>query len=70
MSNFSFLACLELILLLLTLFRVKGWGSGDRSFFFIIFTWVEISLHFEFHSAGLPRSCRFMVGDKMLGRLY
>ena len=28
----------------------------------MIFSWVEISLHVEFHLLGLPRSGRFMVG--------
>jgi hypothetical protein len=44
---------------------------GDPSFFLnISFSWVEISLHAELEPLGLPRSCRFMAGDKMLGRLY
>ena len=32
--------------------------------FQISFSWVEISLQVEFHPPGLPRSGRFMVGDK------
>jgi hypothetical protein len=65
MSNFSLLGCLELLLLFLTLFRVKGGGgSGDPNFFLhISFNWVEISLHAEFEPLGLPRSGRFMVGE-------
>jgi hypothetical protein len=30
----------------------------------VSFSWVEISLHVEFHPLGLPRGGRFMVGDK------
>ena len=64
MSNFSLLGCLELLLLFLTLFRVKGGGGGDPNFFLhISFSWVEISLHAEFEPLGLPRSGRFMVGE-------
>ena len=66
MSNFSLLGCLELLLLFLTLFRVKMGGGGVEPNFFlnISFSWVEISLHVEFHLLGLPRSGRSMVGDK------
>ena len=68
MSNFSLLGCLELLSVFLTLFRLKVWGGGggvDPNFFLhISFGWVEISLHVEFHLLGLPRSGRFMVGDK------
>ena len=66
MSNFSLLGCLELLLLFLTLFRVKiGGVFVDPNFFLhISFSWVEISLHVEFHLLGLPRSGRSMVGDK------
>ena len=49
-----------------------GFGGGGGGAIFVLhiyFIWVEISLHVEFHPDGLPRSCRFMVGDK-LGRLY
>ena len=65
MSNFRLLGCLELLLLFLTLFRVKGGGSGDPNFFLhISFSWVEIILLAEFEPLGLPRSGRFMVGEK------
>ena len=66
-----YIGCQELILLCCTLFTVggRGGGSGDLIFFHISFSWVDISLHVEFHPAGLLRSCRFMVGDEMLGRL-
>ncbi len=42
---------------------VFGWFgvSGDPNFFLqISFSWVEISLHVEFHPPGLPRSGRFI----------
>jgi hypothetical protein len=56
----------ELLLLLLALFRVKvgGGGAVDPNFYLhISFIWVEISLHFEFHLLGVPRSGRFTAGD-------
>ena len=44
------------------------WGSGGGGnpifFLHISFSWAEISFHVEFHLPGLPRSGRFMVGDK------
>ena len=67
MSNFTLLGCLELSFLLLTLFSVVfgGGGLGNPNFFLhISFSWAEISFHVEFHPPGLPRSGRFMVGDK------
>ena len=62
-----YIGCQELILLCCFFFTVgaRGGGSGDH----ISFSWVNISLHVEFHPAGLLRSYRFMVRDKMLGRL-
>ena len=47
---------------------MRGWegkgGLGDPNFFLhVSFSWVEISLHVKFHSPGLPRSDRFMVGE-------
>jgi hypothetical protein len=64
MSNFSNLGCLELLLLFLTLFSVKVGGggggggglSGDPNFFFLFFSWVEMSLHVEFQPSRLPRN--------------
>ena len=42
-----------------------GLGLGNPNFFLhISFSWAEISFHVEFHPPGLPRSGRFMVGDK------
>ena len=54
MSNFSLLGCLELLILFLTLFRVRG---GDPNFFLhISFNWVEIRLHTKFQLPVLLRS--------------
>ena len=68
MSNFSLLGCLEPKLQSLTLF--KGGGGQVTPIFFlqISFSWVEMSLHVEFHPPGLPISGRFMVGDKQKTR--
>ena len=55
MSNFSLLGCIELLLLFLTIFRVKGGGGGVKVTP-IYFSWVEISLHVEFQPLGLSRS--------------
>ena len=41
----------------------QGWGDPNYVLH-ISLSWVEISLHFEFHPPGLPRSGRFMIGDK------
>ena len=37
---------------------------GGGFFLHIYFTWVEIRLHTKFQLPRLPRSGRFMVGDK------
>ena len=45
--------------------RERGPPSALAEIFLhISFSWVQISLHVEFHPPGLPRSGRFMVGDK------
>ena len=58
--HFSLLGCLELILLLLTLFRAKvmwGGGSGDPNFFLhISSSWVKLRLPSEDHLPGLHGS--------------
>ena len=41
-----------------------GGGVEPNFFLNISFSWVEISLHVEFHLLGLPRSGRFIDGDK------